>query len=54
VERKEVPLLNSDALREAVINAVLHSLRIEGNAPMITVFLIESRSFLMAGFLLGR
>jgi Predicted transcriptional regulator containing an HTH domain and an uncharacterized domain shared with the mammalian protein Schlafen len=38
VERKEVPLFDSDALREAVINAVLHNLWIEGNAPMITVF----------------
>jgi ATP-dependent DNA helicase RecG len=38
VERKEVPLFDSDALREAVVNAVLHNLWTDENAPMVTVF----------------
>lgn len=38
VERKEVPLFNQDAYREAIINAFVHNQWITGNAPMITVF----------------
>lgn len=38
VERKEVPLFNQDAFREAIINAFVHNTWIDGNAPMITVF----------------
>ena len=38
MERKEIPLFNQDAFREAVINAFLHNNWIEMNEPMITVF----------------
>ena len=38
MERKEVPLFDADAYREAVINAFVHNKWIDGNAPMITVF----------------
>ena len=38
VERKEVPLFDNDAFREAIINAFLHNKWIDGNEPMITVF----------------
>ena len=38
VERKEVPLFHSEAYREAVINAFVHNLWIDGNAPMFTGF----------------
>ena len=38
VERKEVPLFHAEAYREAVINAFVHNLWIDGNAPMITGF----------------
>lgn len=38
VERKEVPLFDEDAFREAIINAFVHNQWITGNAPMITVF----------------
>ena len=38
VERKEVPLFNQDAFREAIINAFVHNAWIDGNAPMITVY----------------
>lgn len=38
VERKEVPLFDNKAFREAVINAVLHNLWVNGNEPMISVF----------------
>ena len=38
VERKEVPLFNQDAFREAIINAFVHNAWLDGNAPMITVF----------------
>ena len=38
VERKEVPLFDNKAFREAVINAVLHNKWVEGNEPMISVF----------------
>lgn len=38
VDRKEVPLFDNKAFREAVINAVLHNKWTEGNEPMISVF----------------
>ena len=38
VERKEVPLFDNDAFREAIINAFLHNKWVDGNEPMITVF----------------
>ncbi|MCD8291789.1 MAG: putative DNA binding domain-containing protein [Prevotella sp.] len=38
VERKEVPLFDQNAFREAVVNAFVHNLWIDGNAPMITVY----------------
>ena len=62
VERKEVPLFDNKAFREAVINAVLHNKWVEGNEPMISVFSdrieILSRGTLapaqtMEGFFLG-
>ena len=37
VERKDVPLFDNDAFREAIINAFLHNKWVEGNEPMITV-----------------
>ena len=62
VERKEIPLFDNKAFREAVINAVLHNKWVEGNEPMISVFSdrieILSRGTLapaqtMEGFFLG-
>ena len=38
VERKDVPLFDNKAFREAVINAVLHNQWVSGNEPMISVF----------------
>lgn len=38
VERKEVPLFDNKAFREAIINAVLHNKWTKGNEPMISVF----------------
>lgn len=38
VERKDVPLFDNDAFREAIINAFLHNKWVEGNEPMITVY----------------
>ena len=38
VERKEVPLFENDAFREAVINAFVYNLWVSGNEPMLTVF----------------
>lgn len=38
VERKDVPLFENDAFREAVINAFVHNKWVSGNEPMITVF----------------
>lgn len=38
VERKEVPLFENDAFREAVINAFLHNRWVDGDEPMITVY----------------
>lgn len=36
--RKDVPLFDNKAFREAVINAVLHNQWVSGNEPMISVF----------------
>ena len=38
VKRKEVPLFENDAFREAVINAFVHNLWVSGDEPMLTVF----------------
>ncbi len=38
VERKDVPLFDNKAFREAIINAVLHNYWVSGNEPMISVF----------------
>ena len=38
VERKEVPLFDQNAFREAIINAFVHNAWVDGNAPMITVY----------------
>lgn len=38
VERKEVPLFDHNAFREAVINAFVHNKWIDQNAPMISAF----------------
>lgn len=38
VERKDVPFFDSEAIREAVINAFVHNLWVEGNAPQFTVY----------------
>ena len=38
IDRKEIPLFNKDAFREAIVNAFVHNLWVSGNAPMITVF----------------
>ncbi len=38
VERKEVPLFENDAFREAVINAFVHNAWITKNEPMLTVY----------------
>ncbi|WP_406041652.1 ATP-binding protein [Succinimonas sp.] len=38
MERKEIPLFNQDAFREAIVNAVVHNKWVDGNAPMISVF----------------
>ena len=38
VERKEVPLFDSKALREAVLNAFIHNEWIDLNAPMISIY----------------
>ena len=62
VERKEVPLFDNKAFREAVINAVLHNRWVDGNEPMVSVFTdrieILSRGTIppaqtMEGFYLG-
>ena len=62
VERKEIPLFDNMAFREAIINAVLHNRWIDGNEPMISVFSnrieILSRGTIpsaqtMEGFFLG-
>lgn len=38
VERKETPLFDDKAFREAVINAILHNRWVDGNEPMISVY----------------
>ena len=38
VERKDVPLFDKDAFREAIINAFLHNKWIEMNEPMVTIY----------------
>lgn len=38
VERKEVPLFDNRAFREAIVNAVLHNYWVSGNEPMITIY----------------
>lgn len=38
VERKEVPLFENDAFREAVINAFVHNAWVTKNEPMVTVY----------------
>ncbi|MBQ9044010.1 MAG: winged helix-turn-helix transcriptional regulator, partial [Eggerthellaceae bacterium] len=38
VERKDVPLMDPDVVREAVINAFVHNRWVDGNAPMFTVY----------------
>lgn len=38
VERKEVPLFDGGAFREAVVNAFVHNSWVGGNEPMIAVF----------------
>ena len=63
VERKDVPLFDDKAFREAIINAILHNAWVEGNEPMVTVYSdrieIMSRGTLapkqtLEGFYLGR
>lgn len=38
VLRKDIPLFDMNAFREAVINAFVHNKWVDGNAPMITVY----------------
>ena len=38
IERKEISLFNQDAFREAIVNAFVHNLWVNGNAPMINVY----------------
>ena len=38
VERKEIPLFDADAFREATVNAFVHNAWVEGNEPMVTIF----------------
>ena len=38
VERKDVPLFDSKAFNEAIINSVLHNKWVDGNEPMVSVF----------------
>ncbi len=38
VERKEVPLFEEAAFREAIINAFVHNKWVTGNEPMITIY----------------
>lgn len=38
VERKDIPLFDEEAFREALINAFVHNAWVEGNEPMVTVF----------------
>ena len=38
VTRKDVPLFDMSAFREAIVNAFVHNKWVDGNAPMITVY----------------
>ena len=38
VERKDIPLFENDAFREAIVNAFVHNKWINGDGPMVTVF----------------
>lgn len=38
VERKEIPLFENEAFREAVINAFVHNKWVTGNEPMFTLY----------------
>jgi ATP-dependent DNA helicase RecG len=38
LQRKDVPLFDNDAFREALVNAFVHNKWVDGNAPMITVY----------------
>lgn len=38
VTRNEVPLFDTQAFKEAIVNAFVHNLWVDGNAPMITVY----------------
>ena len=38
LQRKDIPLFDNDAFREALVNAFVHNKWVDGNAPMITVF----------------
>ena len=38
VERKDVPLFDEEAFREATVNAFVHNAWVDGNEPMVTVF----------------
>lgn len=38
VERKDVPLFEDAAFREAVINEFVHNKWVDGNEPVITVY----------------
>ena len=62
VERNDIPLFESKVFIEAIINAILHNKWVEGNEPMVTVYLdrieILSRGSLppsqtIEGFYLG-
>lgn len=62
VTRNEIPLFDTQAFKEAIVNAFVHNLWVDGNAPMITVYSdrleILSRGKLppkqtIAGFYLG-
>lgn len=38
VERKDVPLFDEEAFREATVNSFVHNAWVDGNEPMVTVF----------------
>ena len=63
VERNDIPLFNSECLREAILNAFIHNDWVDLNAPMISVFTdrIEILSYgtlpskqTLTGFLAGK
>ena len=62
ISRKDIPLFDTSAFREAVINAFVHNKWVDENAPMITLYIdkieILSRDTLdpkqtMQGFFMG-